>query len=210
LTLLLLLSVSVWADDWTTTSGTTYHDVKIVKIEADYVTIQDSDGGAKIDISKLPPDIQKTLNYDPVKAKAAMEAREQQQDAADASQTKQDKAAAAKQAADDARRKEALQHPFTAWGSVIEKLPEGMLIRGIAPAMVRGPDGSNILVGLHDPSAPNPVYGIFFLKNDPDQDQLIDGAEVKITVYADGPYSYQTTDGSISTIDSYTAQPPKK
>jgi hypothetical protein len=205
---LLLSLLPTCAEDWTTTSGTTYHDVKVVKLGDDRVIISDSDGEAMIEIAKLPPDIQKKLGYDTVKAAAAAEVNKQLDDA-DAAQSEKDKAAAvAKQAADDARKREALKHPFTAWGSVIEKLPDGMLIKGISPVIVRGADGSNTLEGLHDPSAPNPVYGIFFLKNDPDQNQLIDGAEVKLTVYADGPYSYQTTDGSTKTIDSYTAQGP--
>jgi hypothetical protein len=64
LTFLLAVMVPALANNWTTTSGTTYHDIKVIKIEADYVTVQDADGGAMIEIAKLPPDIQKTLTQE--------------------------------------------------------------------------------------------------------------------------------------------------
>jgi hypothetical protein len=61
LTFLLALAVPALANNWTTTSGTTYHDIKVIKIESDYVTVQDADGKAMIEIAKLPPDVQKML-----------------------------------------------------------------------------------------------------------------------------------------------------
>lgn len=48
---------------WTTSDGKTYNDVKIEKIQGDYVTIIHSDGGARVPISTLPDDLQKQLNY---------------------------------------------------------------------------------------------------------------------------------------------------
>ena len=69
----------VFGEDWTTTDGKTYQGVKVVKIEADCVTILDSDGGARIELAKLPPDLQKRFNYDPDKAKAAAQKREDDQ-----------------------------------------------------------------------------------------------------------------------------------
>jgi len=65
----------VMAEDWTTTDGKVYQGVKVVKVEADSVTILDSDGGARLALAILPPDLQKRFNYDPVKAKAAADAR---------------------------------------------------------------------------------------------------------------------------------------
>jgi hypothetical protein len=56
---------------WTTPRGTIYKGVKIIRVQADTVTILDDDGGATIDISTLPPDIQKQLKYDPAKAAIA-------------------------------------------------------------------------------------------------------------------------------------------
>jgi len=50
---------------WTTTDGTVYKNVKIVGIDPANVTILHEDGGTQVPMSKLPPDIQKQLNYDP-------------------------------------------------------------------------------------------------------------------------------------------------
>ena len=49
--------------NWTTTDGKTYQDVKIEKIEGEYVTVLHADGGARILITTLPDDVQKELNY---------------------------------------------------------------------------------------------------------------------------------------------------
>jgi hypothetical protein len=47
---------------WTTTDGKTYREVKIEKIEKDYVTIIHAEGGVRIPISTLPDDVQKALD----------------------------------------------------------------------------------------------------------------------------------------------------
>ena len=68
----LTLAIAVWvsshsglrAEDWTSSDGVVYKDVKIVKIEADCVTVLDSDGGARIELAKLPAEVQKKLGYD--------------------------------------------------------------------------------------------------------------------------------------------------
>jgi thiol-disulfide isomerase/thioredoxin/predicted secreted protein len=62
---------------WTTTNGKTYQGVRIVKVEADSVTILDTDGGARVSISTLPPALQKQLNYDPKAAQQAAAIRQQ-------------------------------------------------------------------------------------------------------------------------------------
>jgi beta-glucanase (GH16 family) len=64
------------ADDWTTTDGKSYHDVHVVKVDADAVTILDSDGGALVPLAALPADLQQHFHYDPAKAKAAAEQRQ--------------------------------------------------------------------------------------------------------------------------------------
>lgn len=50
---------------WTTTDGAVYKNVKIVSLDPVNVTILHEDGGTQLPISKLPPDLQKQLNYDP-------------------------------------------------------------------------------------------------------------------------------------------------
>jgi hypothetical protein len=78
-TLAAALVVAVWggslftlrAEDWTTTDGKTYQDVKVIHADADAVTIIHHDGGGRVPLANLPPAIQKRFNYDPAKAQAA-------------------------------------------------------------------------------------------------------------------------------------------
>jgi len=56
---------------WTTSDGKTYQNVVIEKINSDTVRITHSAGVTQIDISTLPADIQKQLNFDPDAAAAA-------------------------------------------------------------------------------------------------------------------------------------------
>jgi len=72
--------------NWTwTVSGKDYANVVITKVEADFVSITYDLGSGRIDISLLPPDIQKLLNYNPdLAAQAAIE-RGKEEVASDAS-----------------------------------------------------------------------------------------------------------------------------
>jgi len=72
---LALCSTNGVAEDWTTTDGTKYENVQVIRVEDDAVTILYKDGGALIPLFKLPPALQERFDYDPVKAKAAAEAR---------------------------------------------------------------------------------------------------------------------------------------
>jgi thiol-disulfide isomerase/thioredoxin len=60
---------------WATLHGT-YHKVRILKVEADCVTILDDVGGALVPISELPSALQQQLNYDPAASAAAAAVRE--------------------------------------------------------------------------------------------------------------------------------------
>ncbi len=72
---MVLVALPVFAEDWTTTDGKKYEDVRIVKVEDDAITVIYKEGGALIAMTKLPPELQKRFSYDPVKAKAAADAR---------------------------------------------------------------------------------------------------------------------------------------
>jgi len=72
---LALSSIPAFAEDWTTTDGIKYQNVRVVRIEDDAVTILYKDGGALVFLNKLPPNLQERFDYDPVKAKVAAEAR---------------------------------------------------------------------------------------------------------------------------------------
>ena len=62
-------------EDWTTSDGTRYQNVRVIRVEDDAITIIYKDGGALIPLFKLPPGLQQKFDYDPVKAKLAAEAR---------------------------------------------------------------------------------------------------------------------------------------
>jgi hypothetical protein len=70
-----LLCLPALAEDWTTSDGVCYQDVKVIKVEDDAITIIYKDGGALVPLAKLPPAIQQKFDYDPDKAKAAAAAR---------------------------------------------------------------------------------------------------------------------------------------
>jgi len=72
---LAFLAVPAFAEDWTTTDGTKYQNVQVIRVEDDAVTIIYKDGGALVYLNKLPAALQERFDYDPVKAKAAAEAR---------------------------------------------------------------------------------------------------------------------------------------
>jgi hypothetical protein len=75
LLVLALLSGAAYAEDWTTTDGMNYKNVRVVRVEDDAITIIYKDGGALVPILKLPPNLQERFSYNPVKAKAAADAR---------------------------------------------------------------------------------------------------------------------------------------
>jgi hypothetical protein len=68
---LFVMSPALRAEDWTTRDGQVYHDVKVLDVKPDYVTILHHDGGGRVALADLPADLQKRFNYDPAKAKAA-------------------------------------------------------------------------------------------------------------------------------------------
>ncbi len=71
-----VLLLPLRAEDWTTPDGKTYEDVQVLSYNAAYVTILDKDGGGRIALSSLPPDVQKRFGYDPAKAPAIVAATE--------------------------------------------------------------------------------------------------------------------------------------
>jgi hypothetical protein len=68
--------VSLPAEDWTTINGKVYPQVRVIKVDADAVTILYRDGGAMIPLLLLPEELQKKFHYDPAIAKAAADARD--------------------------------------------------------------------------------------------------------------------------------------
>jgi len=74
-----LSTTSLRADDWKTTDGKVYQNVTVLHCDPDAVTILHKDGGALVPLELLPDDLQKRFHYDPKAAKAAADARMQQE-----------------------------------------------------------------------------------------------------------------------------------
>lgn len=72
---IVLAALPAAAEDWKTTDGTVYQDVRVIRVEDDAITIIYKDGGALVPIYKLPVALQEKFDYDPVKAKIAAEKR---------------------------------------------------------------------------------------------------------------------------------------
>jgi hypothetical protein len=74
LVLLGMLLMPLRAEDWSTTDGKTYKNVQVLSHNAAYVTILHEDGGGRVPLSTLSPDLQKRFDYDPTKAAAVIAA----------------------------------------------------------------------------------------------------------------------------------------
>jgi len=72
--LTLFSATSCLAMDLTTLDGTTYHDVKVTRVEADGLAITHASGAGKIEFLNLPEEVRKKYAYDPAKAEAARKA----------------------------------------------------------------------------------------------------------------------------------------
>ena len=79
---LLLTSGLALAEDWTTTNGTSYKQVTVLSHDDAFVTIMYADGGARIPLRLLDPELQARFGYDAKKA-AADEAATVAKDKAD-------------------------------------------------------------------------------------------------------------------------------
>jgi hypothetical protein len=76
LAILLSLCLRSAAEDLTTLDNSTYHGVRVSRVEVDGIIALYSGGGGKIFFTNLPPDAQKKYGYDPAKA-AALAAKQE-------------------------------------------------------------------------------------------------------------------------------------
>jgi hypothetical protein len=131
-----LASLPVLAEDWTTSDGKTYKDVKVVSHDDAYVTILDDRGGGRVLIATLSPDLQKQFGYDPVKAAAAI----------------------AKVAAQDERDKEAVAREQAASQASAQQ-GQDALNAAVAQASLPPPPGTSTPVADTTPDASAPPSG---------------------------------------------------
>ena len=71
--LLALLTISACAKDLVTRDGSVYKDYKVMGHDTGFITIMYADGGGKVPLSQLAPDLQKKYGYDPRAAAAAVQ-----------------------------------------------------------------------------------------------------------------------------------------
>jgi len=226
--LILLASIPIRAEDWIV-EGKAYSDVKVVKVEADCVTILDSDGGARIELSKLSPELQKKFNYDPSKAQVAANKRASEMQASqDLLQAESTQAAQLKQAVlvaeEEARQKgmdkEALQ--AATQSSSWTDLSRGGTAPVAAPyphvaAIAPPPEAPEVTSQSSHATArviqvvPEGFIGVIFTKwgsSDPgfvkcDSKSMIDNQAWKGDVVPFGTYKYTTALGAMATISAF-------
>ena len=88
----------VRGEDLVTLSGTTYRDVRAVRVEPDGVTWRYEGGAVKVDFADCPENVRRAYHFDPAKATAYRDARTRARQQADA------------RAQRDAREHDARQH----------------------------------------------------------------------------------------------------
>jgi len=103
---LVFLFGAVSAEDWTTTNGTTYRNVTVLRHDNATITIGFDGGGTTLNLVDLPAVIQQKYGLDP-KTAAALKAQEAEQAAANVKAQQEAEAIAAKYSAD--RKKEVAQ-----------------------------------------------------------------------------------------------------
>lgn len=75
----LFLAATLHAEDWQTTNGQTYKDIRVLSHDTVFVTIMYADGGARIPLRTLPQGLQQRFGYDASAAiveEAAVKAKE--------------------------------------------------------------------------------------------------------------------------------------
>jgi hypothetical protein len=169
-----LCALTARAEDWTTTDGKTYKDVKVLKHDALTVTILDGDGGASVPLEKLPAGLQQRFEYDPAKAKAESAALER-------SALKKKGDAVSKSAA-------------TLIGTIVDSRSEGYFVavypEGPAPRSTRYSGSHNRFGAVADRGWHRPAnaigVGIWFLKT---QNTYQRGQKLGLIVYPCGTIS---------------------
>jgi hypothetical protein len=178
--LLFLLALLAYAEDWRTTDGTIYKNVKVLSHDAASVTILHEDGGGKILLKDLPPELQIRFGYNTKEAAAVLDAQ-----AAEIREERQERQrgdeAAAKDAAEDDQKREQGQHVRA---KVIQVLPGGLLCQV--------PSGDD--------------YLSIYIKTD--SSTAVDGDTVYFFLMPDGRFQYTSTDGAQRTVSQWIPSTP--
>jgi len=209
-----LCCLTARAEDWTV-NGKTYHNVTVTKVEPDKVHIMFDGGIGSVNLSDLPPDLQKRFNYDPQAAKVAEKAEADRLAELDREHAleaqKQAKIAAAQDKADAkakdiaAMQKTAVQIPV----QIMQVLPDGVLCekQQINQYTVSSPVSGNRSEGFGKApaSATQTVStgtGVIIFVTGVSQG-LADGQQLSFHAYRDGTYSYTDTQSATRTVEKW-------
>jgi len=231
--LFLCLAIASRGEDWTV-DGKDYHNIKVTGSDDSTVSIMYDGGIGRVNLSDLPPDLQKRFNYDPIKAKAAEKAeaeREAESDRQlDMEMQQQAKAAALErtqdQAEEEARQKALYQAEANqvAWdsiknsivrlyGSVLEKVDGGYLIETLETQQGFETADSYGYYATSDGSVcPANMFQYPVIKSDTkiflaSHRDLVDDDCVDFLVCPTGEGSYQTVLGANATVRKYVEMP---
>jgi hypothetical protein len=187
--ILFLCLCSVALADDITIDGTTYQDFRFGAIRGTTVTIFHKTGVASVPVASLPPETQKKLGYDPVKAQAAIE-----------------QAVKARIEAERLRQQE-LSKPIPEMisGTVIQVEKNGLLIQpadtGLGWHQVAELDNRTGMTSYH-PEPNEPIHHLpVFLTIDPTG--YVDGQDVRLNGVPSGTVSYTGVDGAMHTVKHY-------
>lgn len=196
-----------------TSSGKTYHDVRVTKVTPCEISIMHESGVTRIPLKDLPDDLKTKFGYDPVKAaefqkQASAKAAQNEADLvkyeAAANQAAQNEAAAvnyeANQAADYQKKvKSAEQSSFRIFQII--KNDKGVIANFYSPGGAAGAGAQAVssIFGRSNSVVASSVGELVFLHGEI-LPNLVDGAVVEAFFVDDGIYQYTTTSGSTSTV----------
>jgi S1-C subfamily serine protease len=195
-------------EDWNV-KGKIYKDVKVIKHDDAYVTILYFDGGAKIAISDLSSDLQKSLNYD---SKTAEQEKKEED-----TQNQIYKI-----------RKNVNDYKYDAVGTIIQVLPDGIMAHFTAERtkarlsppspqvysashygvedLGDGVEGSRSLLTYDTQHIPVTFYtDLAFIACD--TTRLVENQGWKGSIWSIGTFSYSTEAGPINVIPKFTTNP---
>lgn len=176
---LLLVACLVHADDITTTTGKTYSNAVVSRIESDALTVKHGGGISRIPFTELGGDLQKRYGFDP--AKAVLNSRD---------------------VATETRRQQKIakivQGRCSFYGHVESKTEGGLVINGLLGLGKprREQVGGDFMVTLEKVT----FSGRYFLAGYPNEAGLVDNDLVSGVCYPAGIYPYETVLGSQATI----------
>lgn len=204
----------------TTTSGKTFEAVAVKRVDPDGLSILHKDGVAKVLFTDLPEELRAKFGYDAQKAQAFQAAQTVEMENAARQQAAQARRKAEEDAA-EAAKKEREKSAVRIEGTIIQVVPDGMIIDtewhesppvvsssqsiggggGIAPAPVKSKSSSK----AQTTRSPRLIGGaaIVFVAGHKRQAEKVDKDRIDVDAYPDGVFSYTDTLGATRRLKKY-------